>query len=110
MKITDVTSALNAAQFSVSRLTSAEEAPEAAAAPAIIDEATLRQKVDSVNEVLKKADESLQFSVHKETNRIVVKLVNDVTHEVVREMPSEKFLDLVADLMKLAGVRLDETR
>jgi flagellar protein FlaG len=115
MKITDVTSAINAAQFSVSRLGSGEEPPAIALAgpgpSAAVDEATLRQEVDAVNAVLQKsADEHLQFSVHQESNRIVVKLVNAVTHEVVREMPSEKFLDLVADLMKLAGIQVDETR
>lgn len=113
MKITDVTSAINAAQFSVSRLSGPEDEPAIAlAAPsAAVDEAKLKQEVEAVNAVLQKsADEKLQFSVHHESNRIVVKLVNAVTHEVVREMPSEKFLDLVGDLMKLAGIQVDETR
>lgn len=113
MKITDVTSAINAAQFSVSRLGSGEDQPAIALAgpSAVVDEATVRQEVDAVNAVLQKsADEHLQFSVHQESNRIVVKLVNQVTQEVVREMPSEKFLDLVGDLMKLAGIQVDETR
>ena len=110
MKIADVTSALQAAQLSVNRKASAESAPAPAAAPARIDEAALRQQVEAVNETLERAEERLRFSVHKETNRIVIQLVDEATQEVVRELPSEKFLDLVADLMKLAGVRLDELR
>jgi uncharacterized FlaG/YvyC family protein len=29
---------------------------------------------------------------------------------VIKEFPSEKFLDVVADLMKVAGLQVDETR
>lgn len=113
MKITDVTSALSAVQLSVSRIPSAAEgapAVEQAVRPPV-DEATVRREVKVANEILQKnANEHLQFSVHEESQRIVVKLVNEVTNEVVREMPPEKFLDLVADLMKLAGLQVDEVR
>lgn len=67
----------------------------------------LGQTVEQINDALRTADEHLQFSVHQETHAIVVKLMDASTKEVLREFPSEKFLDLVAKLQELAGLQVD---
>lgn len=114
MKINDVTSALSAAQITVARIApqASPEQPELATpGPGPVSEAQLHQQVEAVNDALKQSsEEHLQFSVHKGTNHVVIKLVNNQTHEVLKEFPSEKFLDVVADLMKVAGLQVDETR
>ena len=51
-----------------------------------------------------------QFSVHEKTNQIMIKIVNQQTKEVIKEIPSEKILDMVANMCKLAGVFVDEKR
>ena len=48
-----------------------------------------------------------EFSVHKPTNTIVVKIVDNITKEVIDEIPPEKILDLVAGLWKIAGLFVD---
>ncbi|MGB9679513.1 MAG: flagellar protein FlaG [Thermoanaerobacteraceae bacterium] len=48
-----------------------------------------------------------EFSVHKPTNTIVVKIVDSITKEVIDEIPPEKILDLVAGLWKIAGLFVD---
>lgn len=88
------------------------EAPiELAAVPAktepATDEKALKERVEELNHAFKAVDDRLQFSVHKETNRIVVRLVDNATDEILREFPSEKFLDLVARLQKLSGTQVD---
>jgi flagellar protein FlaG len=50
----------------------------------------------------------LDFSVHKSTKEVMVKVMNRETGEVIREIPPEKHLDLVADLMKMAGILVDK--
>ncbi|MFN3428498.1 MAG: flagellar protein FlaG [Candidatus Sericytochromatia bacterium] len=117
MKITDVTSARSAAQATIARTAvapnpgapAAAPVPDLAGAPSMVSESTLNKSVEIVNKAFSRADEHLSFKVHKETNRIMVRLVDNQTDKVVREFPSEKFLDLVADLMKLAGLQVDET-
>jgi flagellar protein FlaG len=119
MKITDVTSARSAAQATVARSSAqpvaapaapaVAPAPTLAGAPAMVSEKALNKSVEVVNQAFSRADEHLSFKVHKETNRIMVRLVDNKTEQVLREFPSEKFLDLVADLMKLAGLQVDET-
>jgi uncharacterized FlaG/YvyC family protein len=39
----------------------------------------------------------------------VVKLVDRQTHEVLREFPSEKFLDMMAKLQQVAGLNVNLT-
>lgn len=51
-----------------------------------------------------------QFSVHEETKQIMIKLVDSTTKEVVKEIPSEKILDMVASMCELAGLFVDEKR
>ena len=49
-----------------------------------------------------------EMKVHEKTNAIVVKVLNKETGEVIREIPPEKTLDLVAKMMEFAGLLVDE--
>lgn len=51
-----------------------------------------------------------QFSIHKQTNQIIIKLINPTTKEVIKEIPSEKILDMVANMCELAGLFVDAKR
>lgn len=53
---------------------------------------------------------SLEFSVHKETKQILVKVLNKETGELIREIPPEKNLDLIAKIWEMAGIIIDEKR
>lgn len=48
-----------------------------------------------------------EFSVHKPTRTIVVKIVDSETNEVIDEIPPEKILDVVAGLWEIAGLFVD---
>lgn len=50
----------------------------------------------------------LQFSLHKETGRTMVKVVNKDTNELIREIPSEEVLNLAAKLDEMIGIIFDE--
>lgn len=47
---------------------------------------------------------SLKFSRDKETNALVVELINQQTGEAVRQIPSEVSLKLAAEMGKLQGL------
>ncbi|MBD8840693.1 MULTISPECIES: flagellar protein FlaG [Paenibacillus] len=51
---------------------------------------------------------SLEISVHEKTHDIMVKVLNRETGELIREIPPEKTLDLVAKMMEIAGILIDE--
>ena len=49
-----------------------------------------------------------KFGIHEDTNRVMIKLVDKDTKEVIKEIPPEKTLDTIAKCMKMAGILVDE--
>jgi flagellar protein FlaG len=88
------------------RLVASPSVEELSAPP---DEKLLAEKVKQANDAMKAGDEGLQFTVHEGSGRVVVKLVDQQTKEVLREFPSEKFLDMMAKLQQVAGLNVNLT-
>ena len=53
-------------------------------------------------------DLQLSFSVDKDTDRPVVKVVDASTNEVIRQIPSKEILQLDKDIDKMQGLLLDK--
>jgi len=77
------------------------------------------EMIERNNEKVKKAVEELnknmsnsvaQFGIHEGTNRITIKIVDKETKEVIKELPPEKTLDMIAKAWELAGIMVDERR
>ncbi len=68
----------------------------------------LKKAVDEINSKAKYSE--AQFAVHEGTNRIMVKIVDKTTKEVIKELPPEKTLDMIAKAWELAGLMVDEKR
>lgn len=51
-----------------------------------------------------------EYSYHKETNRVSIKVIDDATDEVIREIPPEKSLDMLQKMWEMAGILVDEKR
>lgn len=51
---------------------------------------------------------TLDISIHEKTHDIMVKVLNKDTGELIREVPPEKTLDLVAKMMEIVGILVDE--
>jgi flagellar protein FlaG len=75
-----------------------------------VDMRELKASVDKANKVLFKNNTHLQFRIHEKTNEVMVKVIEDETGEVLREIPPEKMLDMVAKLWEIAGVFVNEKR
>ncbi len=73
-------------------------------------EEELFKQVKDANQKLKIYDRRLEFSIHGTTNKIMVKVINTNDDSVIREIPSEKALDMLAYVWKLTGILLDEKR
>ena len=52
----------------------------------------------------------LSFKYHDETNRISITVTDSDTDEVIREIPPEKALDMLAKAWEMAGLLVDEKR
>lgn len=63
----------------------------------------------AVEEINKKAHNSeAVFGIHDATNRVMIKIVDKDTKEVLKEYPPEKTLDMIAKVWEVAGLLVDE--
>jgi flagellar protein FlaG len=75
-----------------------------------ISEKMLTGIVKEANKAIMMYNRSLEFSVHEKTKDIIVRVIDTETKEVIREIPPEKILDLVASILEMAGLLVDERR
>lgn len=78
------------------------------------------QQQHVTNEQIKKAVEKLNksmmshseavFGIHEATNRVTIKIIDKDTKKVIKELPPEKTLDMIAKVWELAGILVDEKR
>ena len=64
--------------------------------------------VDGVNESLKSSRTSVRFKYHENLNRVSIKIVDDTTDEVIKEIPPEETLEMVEKMLAQAGLIVDE--
>lgn len=74
----------------------------------IIPEEQLIHAVDKANKSFQPFDRRFEISVHEKTKSIMVKVINSANDEVIREIPPEKVLDMVAYMLEFAGIIVDE--
>lgn len=73
-----------------------------------IAEEQLIRTIERAVKSLQGPQTTLEISIHEKTNDIMVKVLNKDTGELIREVPPEKTLDLVAKMMEIAGILVDE--
>lgn len=64
--------------------------------------------IDRVLKAIQGPDTTFEMSVHEQTKAIVIKVLNKETGELIREIPPEKTLDLVAKFMEINGILIDK--
>lgn len=70
----------------------------------------LGEIIEALNQFMRALDVELRFRIHEPTHEVIARLINKETGEVIREIPPEKFLDMLAKLQELAGLFVDELR
>ena len=68
----------------------------------------IRKAVEALNK--KMANSEAVFGIHEDTNRVTIKIVDKNTKEVLKELPPEKTLDMIAKVWEMAGILIDERR
>jgi len=73
-----------------------------------ISESQVSEAVRRANRALEWAKRHFEYSVHEKTNTFVVRVYDSESDELIREIPPERILDLVARLWEIAGLIVDE--
>ena len=56
----------------------------------------LKKAIAEMNKKINNSNEEAVFGVHEDTNRIMIKIMDKDTKEVIKEFPPEKTLDMIA--------------
>lgn len=68
----------------------------------------IKRVVDNINKNM--ANGEAVFGIHEGTNRVTIKIVDKDTKKVIKELPPEKTLDMIAKVWEMAGILVDEKR
>ena len=66
--------------------------------------AEVRQAIHEINASMRAMSRNLEFSVDPDSDRIIVRIVDQQTNEVIRQMPSREALDIAKALDKVKGL------
>ena len=71
----------------------------------------LQNAVDSINQAMRQSSQNLEFSVDRDTNKQVVKMVDAKTGDLIRQIPSEETLAIARSIdqfMQRQGLLLSQ--
>lgn len=66
------------------------------------------EAIERMNLTMQALNIRLKFEKHEASGQFIVKVVNEDSDEVIREIPAEKTLDLLVHLRHLVGILVDE--
>lgn len=70
----------------------------------------IKSAVEHANQTMRHAKTKCEFSYHEETKRVSIKVIDEETEEVIREIPPEETLEMLSKMWELAGLMVDEKR
>jgi uncharacterized FlaG/YvyC family protein len=74
-----------------------------------IDVASMEKIAAQLNEVMRELDTKLSFAVDRQTNQIVIRVMNSATQELIRQIPAEDMLRIAARIKEMLGIVFDRT-
>lgn len=79
------------------------------------EEKNSQNDLDQIRKAVEKMKKNMPhseavFGIHDGTNRVTIKLIDKDTKEVIKELPPEKTLDMIAKVWEMAGILVDEKR
>ncbi|RDW16602.1 flagellar biosynthesis protein FlaG [Oceanobacillus arenosus] len=73
-----------------------------------LDKKDIEEKIASLNEFLRPVQTNLKFQLHEKLDRYYVSVIDSTTHEVIKEIPPKKMLDMYAEMADFMGFLVDK--
>lgn len=73
-----------------------------------IDAGQIDKAVADINKAMQSHSQDLRFSVDTDSKRVVVKIIDQQTNQVLRQIPTEEALEISKSLDKLKGVLIKQ--
>jgi len=72
------------------------------------DPSQLKKAVDDINKTLQDRGQDVRFSIDESSKRVVVKIIDQNTDKVLRQIPTEQALEISQSLDKLQGLLIKQ--
>lgn len=72
-------------------------------------ESSMKNVAKDINKLINQ-NTIAEFGYHEDTHRITIKIKDKDTDEVIKEIPSEKALEMLKKAWEIAGILVDEKR
>lgn len=66
--------------------------------------AQVKQAVQNINKTMQALSQNLEFTIDEDSDRTIVKVIDQETKEVIRQMPSKETLEIAKALDKVQGL------
>ena len=73
-----------------------------------VAQSTIDSTMSDINSKIKMSNTQLQYSIDEETQRISIKVIDQDTDKVIREIPPEETLEAIKKIWQRAGIRVDK--
>jgi flagellar protein FlaG len=70
----------------------------------------INQIVHTLNKAASSVDKRVSFAFHEKTRRVVMRITDPVTKEVVRQIPSKDMVRILENIHDFVGMFIDEQR
>jgi len=68
----------------------------------------IESATDKLNRLMGLIDKRLRFDLHKESDQIMVRVIDQDTEDVLKEMPPQRVIELLNSLTDIAGLLVDQ--
>lgn len=73
-------------------------------------EKQIKDAITQINNKIKERRTRCEFTYNEESNRISIKMIDEATDEVIKEIPPEDTIKMANKLWEMAGMLIDERR
>ncbi|WP_082174054.1 flagellar protein FlaG [Clostridium niameyense] len=73
-----------------------------------IDIKDLEKAVDKLNKLLDEKQTHIEYEVYGKFKDLTIKIINNKTNEIIKEIPPKKIIDMVDKLCEIAGILIDQ--
>lgn len=70
--------------------------------------AEVKQAVSDINKTIQAMSQNLEFSVDTDTDEVIVKVIDQQTRQVLRQIPSVEAIEIAKSLDKLQGLLIHQ--
>lgn len=68
----------------------------------------IKEAVQKINKVMQAMSNDLEFSIDEDTNRTIIKVIDQQTNEVIRQLPAKESLEIAKALDKVQGLLIKQ--